>query len=194
MDYRKYILPIIINDCDGTCVLVGNMLVTAGHVVAGYENASVYIFGKEYKLDMRNVRFIDANPTNRSDRYDLAVFMLDDVESPLVFADELPTEDVELVSYSYNHIVSKVPGTSVGVFGSLRKESRVLEHLTGKVLAYYDNFFECEMDGELCEGRSGSPLLDGNKVVGILSGDKDGKGSSRTVLYLSSKAIVELLK
>lgn len=194
MDYRKYILPVIINGCDGTCVLIGNMLVTAGHIVASYENASVYISGKEYKQDMRNVRFIDANLTNRSDRYDLAVFILDDVESPLVFADELPTENVELVSYSYNHIVSKVPGTGVGVFGSLSKESRELERLTGKVRSFYDNYFECELDGELCEGRSGSPLLDGYKVVGILSGDKDGKSSSRTVLYLSSKAIVEILK
>ena len=50
------------------------------------------------------------------------------------------------------------------------------------------------MDEDLCRGRSGSPLLDGNKVVGILYGDKDSKDSSKTVLFLSSKAILEILK
>jgi hypothetical protein len=43
-------------------------------------------------------------------------------------------------------------------------------------------------------GRSGSPLLYGKKVVGILYGDKDGKNSSDKVLFLSSNAIISLIE
>ena len=66
--------------------------------------------------------------------------------------------------------------------------------MAGKVIEIHDYYFECLMNGTLREGRSGSPLMNGNKVVGILIGDTGGKEVSNTVLYLSSKAIYNLLK
>ena len=187
-DFEQYIIPI--NGArEGTGVLVGNLFIIAGHVVAGFSNPSVFIFNNTYSLTSENRIFASDNPTNSTTGFDLALYRLEGVNSPLELAADLPEKDTELISLSRHTIITR---TSESIFGI--QEDRIIECLTGKVIEYYGNYFECHMDSELSVGRSGSPLLEDNKVVGILCGDKDNKARSNTVLFLSSKAIVGLLK
>lgn len=193
MDYKNYILPI--NDAnDGTGVLVGNYLITAGHVVKGCATPSVFISGQTYYLKSSNRVFLDDNSSKNSEGYDLAVYDLECVNDSLMLSDDVPSKNEKLLSLSYKTIRTKEAGVGVGVFSTSIKVEKRIEQMTGKVIEYYDNYFECLMEDCLCEGKSGSPLLLGNKVVGILIGDKEGKSSSNTVLYLSSKSIVKLLR
>lgn len=187
VDYDKYILPLN-GSLEGTGVVVGNLFITAGHVVVGSAAPFIVISGASYNLTANNRLFIDDNPSNSSEEFDLAIYRLNGIESPLALSDMKPNKDAELVSFSRRTIVTR---TSEGIFGVT--EDRILDRIVGHIIDYYDNYFECRMDGKLCKGRSGSPLLERNKVVGILYGNKEGYESSDTVLYLSSKAIVELL-
>lgn len=173
---------------DGSGVLVGDLFVTAGHVVDMGIKTTVVIEGKTYSLDKDNVVLFDTNPDKRSDGYDIAVFRLNDVCSPLKLADVMPNEGKELLSCSIKHITRQ----TANIFNS-NKENWIFEQCSGKVIARYDNYFECQFSEPISEGGSGSPVFDGEKVIGILYGDKEGKKSSNTVLFLSSKAIVKLL-
>ena len=188
VDYDKYILPLN-GSLEGTGVLVGDLFITAGHVVVGSAKPFIVISGVCYYLTANNRIFIDDNPSKSSEGFDLAIYRLDCIGSPLVLADDIPNKTTNLVSLSRHLVITR---TSPGIFG--QHQDIVLERINGKVIGYFENYFECKMEGELCRGRSGSPLLVGNMVVGILYGDKAGKDSSNTVLYLSSKAIGDLLK
>lgn len=186
-DYGQYVIPI--NGArEGTGVLVGNLFITAGHVVAGFTKPSVFIFNNTYSLTSENRIFVDDNQSNNSLGFDVAIFRLQGVESSLKLAEDLPKNESELISLSRHNITR----ASESIFGI--QEESVLECITGKVIEFYDNYYECCMGSELGEGRSGSPLLEDNKVIGILCGDKEGKDHSKTILFLSSKAIVGLLK
>ena len=189
MDYSKYIFPIN-GAFEGTGVLVGSLFITAGHVVKGFNRPYVFISSKKYYLSQENNLFLDDNTCKSSMCYDLAVFRLDGVISPLLLADYIPNKCDELVSLSHHTTCERKEG--VGVFQNTIESQ--LEIMAGKVIEIHDYYFECLMNGTLREGRSGSPLMNGNKVVGILIGDTDGKEVSNTVLYLSSKAIYNLLK
>lgn len=188
MDYSKYILPIN-GALEGTGVLVGNMFITAGHVVADYAKPFVVFSGTTYNLTSDNKIFVDDNASKSWEGFDLALFRIEGIESPLELASFIPINNSELTSMSYHTVISR---TSEGIFGA--QENRILENLKGKIVGHYGNYFECLIDGELSMGRSGSPLLDGKKVVGILYGDKDGKKSSDKVLFLSSNAIISLIE
>lgn len=187
MDYSDFILPIN-GALEGTGVLVGNIFITAGHVVTGYETPFVIFSGNTYNLTSENKIYIDDNTSKSWEGFDLAMYRMDGIESPLVLAQDLPDNNTELISMSRHTVVNR---TSEGIFGI--HEDRILENIPGKIICHYGNYFECLIDGELCKGRSGSPLLDGNNVIGILYGDKDGKNSSDKVLFLSSKAILSLI-
>ena len=197
MEYSKYIFPIK-GALDGTGTLVGNLFITAGHVVVGSKSPSVNIGDDSYNLTAENKIYLDDNKSRSSEGYDLAVYKLDGIESPILLSEDIPDKSIELLNISYKHTSVENPEYTGSVFDLPRIEKWIPETNHGHVIEYYDNYFECMMDEELCRGRSGSPILDGNKVVGILYGDKDGKDSSKdsskTVLFLSSKAILTILK
>jgi hypothetical protein len=89
--------------------------------------------------------------------------------------------------------MSGSPGLSSNIFSSGIKEDWIFEKRMGKVISHFANYFECQFEEPLSRGSSGSPILDGKEIVGILYGDKEGKSSSRTVLFLSSTVILHLL-
>ena len=193
MEYNNYIFPIK-GALDGTGSLVGNLFITAGHVVASFVSPSINIGEESIFLTEEKRIFFDENISRSSEGYDLAVYKLDGIESPILLSEDTPDKNVELLNISYKHTSVENPEYTGSVFDLPRIEKWIPETKHGHVIEYYDNYFECIMDEDLCRGRSGSPLLDGNKVVGILYGDKDSKDSSKTVLFLSSKAILEILK
>lgn len=187
MNYSKYIFPIISNDKDGFGVLVGNLFITAGHVLEESKKPYVKINGKSYPLYKENALIFDTNPDKKTNGYDVAVFQLNGVNSPLKLSINLPSFGKELLSCCYSHKVN----TSSKIF--CYKESWVREERVGKVTSLYDNYFECQFEDSLSRGSSGSPIMDGEEVVGILYGDKEGKNSSKTILFLSSTAILHYL-
>lgn len=194
MELEKYIYPIKSSDTYGNGVLVGNYFITAAHVIEEAQKAYVTIEGKRYELTNESAFVFKTDNENRYDGYDIAIFKFDDIEpSPLVLSDIMPSENIELTSICYNH-------TSIGAISksnfSLSKnvEKWVLVRDVGRIIAQYGNYIECQLNGELKEGNSGCPILYENSVVGILNGDKDNKTSSETVLFLSSQAIISLLK
>ena len=76
----------------------------------------------------------------------------------------------------------------------IRRKYETQQERLGEVVHLDDNYFECYFDSALKRGSSGSPVFDGEKVVGILYGDREGKESSNKVLFLSASAIMKLLK
>ena len=193
MEYSNYIFPIK-GALDGTGTLVGNLFITAGHVVIGSPSPSVYIGNESFFLTEENRIFLDDNPSRSSEGFDLAVYKLEGLDSPLLLSGEIPDKHTDLLNISYKHTSVENPEYTGSVFDLPNIEKWIPEIRHGQVIEYYDNYFECMMDEELCRGRSGSPILNGNKVVGVLYGDKDSKNSSKTVLFLSSKAIMDILK
>ncbi len=182
MDYSKYIIPLN----GGTGFVINNLFITAGHVV-DKEQISINILGINYKRVFWEV-------SNKSDGVDLAIYKCETNNSPLCFEANIPPKDTEFINYSYKHFsIKKECNNKDNFFYKTDNEEIILETTTGKVIEYYDNYIECIMDTPLCEGRSGSPLMNGKNVVGILIGDKDGKKTSNTVLFLSSKAIIHCL-
>ena len=192
MDYSKYIFPID-STTDGSGVLVGNLFITAGHVIEMSTKPAVVIDGKSYPLDKEDALVFDTNADKKNDGYDVAIYRLPIINSPLVLAERSPSESEELLSCSFKHTISGTPGLSSSIFNSRIKEDWIFEKRIGKVISHYANYFECHFEEPLSRGSSGSPILDGKEVIGILYGDKEGKNSSRTVLFLSSTVILHLL-
>ena len=192
MDYSKYIFPLD-STTDGSGVLVGNLFITAGHVIEMSIKPAVMIDGKSYPLDKEDALVFSTNPDKRSDGYDVAIYRLPNVNSPLVLAERSPSESEELLSCSFKHTISGSPGLSSNIFSSGIKEDWIFEKRLGKVILHFGNYFECQFEEPLSRGSSGSPILAGKEIFGILYGDKEGKNSSRTVLFLSSTVILHLL-
>ncbi len=192
MNYKQYIFPIDSNK-DGSGVIVGDLFITAGHVIEDGIKPIVKINGTSYSLDKERAIFFDINSEKKSDGYDLAVYRLDGVSSPLKLAGTPISEGRELLSCSFKHTISVEPGLQSNIFRSTIKENWFFKQQKGRIVSFYDNYFECQFVEPLSQGSSGSPIVDGDKVVGILYGDKDGKNSSNTVLFLYSGVILEKL-
>lgn len=192
MDYKKYIFPIN-STTDGSGVIVGDLFITAGHVIEDGIKPSVVINGKSYSLDKEDAILFDTNSEGRSDGLDVAVFRLNERCSPLHLADTIPSEGQRLLSCCYRHTVNCNSGLSSNIFSSTINEDWIFEQRKGIVTSLFDNFFECQFIESLSKGSSGSPIIDNDKVVGVLYGDKEGKNSSKTVLFLSSYAIIKKL-
>lgn len=192
MDYKKYIFPIN-STTDGSGVVVGDLFITAGHVIKDGIKPSVVINGKSYPLDKENAILFDTNSEIRSDGLDVAVFRMNEICSPLHLADFIPSKGEGLLSCFYRHTVSCDSGLSSNIFSSKINEDWLFEQRKGIVTSLFDNFFECQFIESLSEGSSGSPIFYNDKVVGVLYGDKEGKNSSKTVLFLSSYAIIKKL-
>ena len=177
---ENYVFPVCCGtkdgESDGCGVLVGDLFVTAGHVIEHAVVARVYIDHVDYELRKEDAVYYsfddkDSLDTNASD---VAVFKLEGVTpSPLALAENSPSNDDDLTSVSYLHYGKKNPNAT-SVFDSTIE---VYEKLVcnAKVTELSNNFFVCNMEVQLKPGSSGSPVLDGNKVVGILHGGKDNQ-------------------
>ena len=187
MDYSKFVFPIYFTSYNKGCgVIIDDLFITAGHVIEMGINPFISIKGEKYPLVKEEALYIDTNKKSCSIGYDVAIFRLKDISSPLRLADIIPAEGKKLLSCSYKH-------TSSGS-GLSYQEHWNFEERLGEVVHLDDNYFECYFDSALKTGSSGSPIFDGEKVVGILYGDREGKESSNKVLFLSASAIMKLLK
>ena len=160
---------------DGCGVLVGNLFITAGHVIEHAVTASVYIDHKSHQLRKDNAVFYsfydkeDFEPKCS----DIAVFKLEGVEpSPLTLREDAPAVGEELMSVSFRRPSKRAKE----LFGYASNDDEFeLVTCDAKVTDLSCNFIACEMSVTLRPGSSGSPVIDrSGRVVGILHGGIDG--------------------
>ena len=173
---EKFVIPITAGYSDGNGVVVGNLLITAGHVANAGDTIHTSIKGDVYSLDKNNAIICLEEKSNKEGLFnDCAVYKLNNSYNHLTIENYIPTVGDVLQSVSYKHIVEKQTAGCVGIFGTQNKESYELCTSQATVVDIIGNFIICEMDKHLEKGRSGSPLICGDKVVGILHGGKEGK-------------------
>ncbi len=184
----------------GNGILIGNMFITAGHCVTndlfGFKHED-----SKYSLNNRDALVYEVMEEGKetAEGYDIAVFKISEIDSPVCLSDDVPEKGKEYTSISYGMCRDNSDEISQGIdIWSQAKRQYILEHspdnsyevITGKatVIDTEGNFFICKMEKPLKEGTSGSPLFDSNgKVVGILT---HGSFELATCVFISSKAIL----
>ena len=170
----KYIVPIMGQAQVGCGFFVGNLLFTAGHVVEKNDTPLTVWFGeRRFVLDKRNAIkvccFTEINGEENCS--DFAVFRVDNVDSPLRFAEYKPSFGQELLCVTYNTITAKnISCDTLPIFAYEEKLEKVK---TPAIVSEETcgNYFVCNTKTVLKEGNSGRPLLDSeNRVVGVLCG------------------------
>lgn len=179
------VLPILnSNYTEGSGVLVGNLFITAGHVICDAQDPHVKLNGVIYNLDSsREVLFRNDKDENG---YDLAVYRIPEVCSDLKLMPEFPRSGTRIGSISYRM-------SSQG-YDKVECTATVGEIVCG-------NYFTANTSIKLKKGTSGSPVFFNGKVVGIMNGgNNDGYDHPvnpdlplNFCFFLSSKAILELI-
>lgn len=173
---ENYVIPITVGYSDGNGVVVGDLLITAGHIVNNGSIMHISINGDAYSLDKNDAIICLEEKLNKDGLFnDCAVYKLGYCYNNLTLKDFVPSIGDVLQSVSYKHIVEKQTTGSVGILGMLYQESYELCTSRATVIDIIGNFIICEMEEYLEEGRSGSPIFCGGNVVGILHGGIDGK-------------------
>lgn len=199
-DYKKYVFETQDDMNYGCGVLVGDMFVTAGHVVAEHPFYAI-IEGKKYVFDKKDAILYLWNEEKASDEgsVDIAVFKVEGVNSPLVFADYIPDigDCMRSVSYECKEgecvIEDNINLKNLSA-NSILKSSTFpyfeINDCKAEVVAFTGNYTICKTDVILKPGSSGSPLIRNNKVFGILHG---GTTIADEYASLSSKVILDEL-
>jgi len=141
------------DDVDGCGIFVNKYFITAGHI--GKDDFWVLHGGMKISFCREDCTFIACNPKNADD-YEIAIFPSKGIVSPLKLGNKNSFGD-ELDCYSIKHVGGK--------------DERYIPILCkGRVSEVKGNFFLCSMSEILTEGSSGSPIFNGDELVGILVG------------------------
>lgn len=180
---KQYVLSIISDNYNEGCgVMVGDMFITAGHVISECENPRIRWNGKRIAL-INPIVF--HNDENDSDGYDIAVYSVPNANSPLVLSDVVPEKGDVLKSCSWRMLGEEYVECNTVVNGLKDR-----------------NYYASETDEQLKSGSSGSPVFLNGEVVGILCAGNcnDDNTPCNTewplslCVFLSSKVILELLE
>ena len=176
---KKYVLSIISDNYNEGCgVMVGDMFITAGHVISKSEKPSIKWNGKNIPL-INPIVF--HNDENESESYDIAVYS----NSPLVLSDSVPEKGDVLKSCSWRMLGEEYVECNAEVNGL--KDG---------------NYYAANTDEQLKPGSSGSPVFLNGEVAGILCAGNYKNGNIpcnselplNLCVFLSSKVILELLE
>ena len=154
MKFQQYIQPI--GEC-GIAFGADDKIITAGHVIKEI-NAPKFRFGTTMFLTESYVFHQSDTALKDGSEIDLSMYK-SGIKSPLKL-----------------HLSDIIPGTEVECHTWKRKGNEFeYSVVSGVIDEIYGNFFSCKMrDAILYEGNSGSPLLVGDKVIGVLHGGIDG--------------------
>ena len=193
MEVEKYIFPIY---SGGTIVgqgfIADGYFITAAHVVKDFPSCFTRINSKRFEL---SDTFIRSSFFNKSDAYDkiikedfyhnplskleyifigigniyqdptmmdIVLYPCNDIESPLRLSQHIPPKGEQLISYCIHEEMD---------FSQLNPPCK-LKTVPALALGQEEgNYFYCNC--EQFAGSSGSPLLNGNEVVGIMHGGND---------------------
>ena len=183
---KKYVFPTLDDLNDGCGVIVGNLFVTAAHVV---EHNSFYLPIDDKTIELKKEDAILYRHDETVDGADIAVFRLDEYSSPLEFDTTQPEIGMQLDSISYEHVVEGKP-CPTNVFSAESSDWLELRECQATIEELHENFFLCHTSMVLKKGSSGSPVFRDGKVFGILHGGKPGEP---VCLFQSAASIVKLL-
>ena len=171
---KQYVYPILSKDyTDGSGVFVGNLFITAGHVID--EAQEPYIISNGVSISLAKDYAILFHNDDTADGYDIAVYQIDSVKSELYLSDTQPNASMELTSVSYKTMAQ---GKELFVCNAtVREESE-------------GNYFYVDTDAILTTGSSGSPIIKDNKVYGLLCRGAEG---TSLCAFLYSTAILKML-
>lgn len=179
----------------GNAIIIGNLFVTAAHVVENASKITFCINGKNHSYFTNQFSIIENTINSKQlSGHDIAILKLDNIYSPFLLADETLTVETEAlsISYKFNNTKHQNNASNISKYLSETNDSMYLfVKSTATIMEYEDNFVGCKMSIPLEEGRSGSPLIKGNKVYGILHG---GGEEGHMCIYESSQSIIKLLK
>ncbi len=184
MNLKEYIYPIY---SGGTIVgqgfLADGYFITAAHVVEDFPRCFTRInekfFGfSHFNPGKRPVFIGEGNIHHDPTMIDVAIYPFDDIISPLKLISYTPPKGDEFDSYSMHEVIDfttlnppcelrKVPATACG--------------------AEEGNYFYCNC--KQYGGSSGSPLIRGNQVIGIMHGG-DGEG---LCAFLKSEVVSKII-
>lgn len=179
------VLPILNkNNVECSCVLIGNYLLTAGHVIETIEAPHIQIDKEVFWLD--HSRIVKQRNDNDENGYDLAIYYIPKKKSTLKLMAEPPFEGMKLDSVSYR----------MSNNGYDKVECQM------EVGGICGNYFTAYSSLNLKAGTSGSPVLYNGKVAGILClGNNSGHDTAYNKDYplnfcvlLSSKAILHFME
>ena len=183
---KEFVFPTVDDLNDGCGVLVGNLFVTAAHVVK--EN-DFYLFKDGKNICLRKEDAFLFKYIQAEDGADVAVFRLDGCNSPIEFDTSSPQKDMLLESISYEHVVEK--SSNLGnVLLNGTKDYYKLVKCQATIDELAGNFYQCKTSVILKPGSSGSPVFRNGKVFGILHGGQVGKN---ICVFQSSCSILSLI-
>lgn len=170
MSLKQYIFPIYSGGTIiGQCFLADGYLITAAHVVKDFPKCYARIKGKTFGFsgfypNEHPIYMGEGNVHQDSKMIDVAIYPYDGINSPLKLTSYIPQEKDEFDSCStyeaMNFSLINPPCELRMVPAIVRGEEE-------------GNYFYC--DCNQYGGSSGSPLIQGNQVIGIMHGG-DGNG------------------
>lgn len=181
MKRDEFVFPIFpetdYEEC-GCGFFIGNLFITAGHVIVPGQKP--YIVHKGAKITLSNPLFQQFEGDN--DRVpDIAIFKIDDFSSNICLSNQFPVIGMELKSESF-----RFPDPRIAVPVSCTATISVLD----------DIYFGAETSVKLWGGSSGSPILIENEVIGMLVRGNNGDNKQRPLnfcVFLSSKSIISAI-
>ena len=177
---------------DGVGFFVGNTFITAGHVINDNIIHTINVNGRKIELKKSDAIYLNcAEYDNVSpDIPDLAIFEFKDINSPLILANDSPTEGQFLEFISKRRVVEN---NEVNGIPSIFTQSESIKTLSckGEVVAHDADYWECHTDKILRKGDSGSPVMKGNSVYGVLVGGKPGIPKC---VFLSAERILKIIE
>ena len=176
------VIPIHTSNFEEGCgFFIGHYFLTSGHVIANSENPHILV--NQNRINLVNPIFFEDNKLDPRG-YDLAIFDVKEVYGTLeLFIGEVEPGEI-FKSLSYKELGIKYVECDI----------EVNDYKEGHYFGVYSNI-------NLKEGCSGSPILSGNKVVGMMTaGNNDGTDNPMIAdlplnfcIFLSSKYINDVL-
>lgn len=203
IDYQnieKNIVFISDDQNDGCGVCVGDLLITAGHVIEPMDHISITIDGKSFKFTKKDaICYLYKTECVTVNDYDLCIFKVPGIHSPLRLYDGYFPIEQTLTSISKKHCVnvkSAATKEDVELFDLFNMKPTIetveVRYSKATIKQYQGNYCTCNMSVCLERGRSGSPILHGLDVCGILSRGNGDVGDE--CCYVTSKSIIDILK
>lgn len=182
MRKENHILPVMnSNYVEGCGFIADNLFITSGHVIKDSENPFIYIRGK--RISLSQPKFYECDLKN-SDKYDVAIYELPETETGYELYDgEIKVGQI-LESLSFKNLGETLVQCDVTVCDN-----------------FEGNYFSGLTSKNLKAGCSGSPVLLGNKVVGIMTkGNNDNFDNPENkafplnlCMFLSAKSLKKIL-
>ena len=143
---------------DGNGVVIGNYLITAAHVLDGSSSFEVWVNERYFRIETSSAIFFQTPETNESGNFlYLAIYTLDDIESPIGFYDG-DLNEADIICMAWKHSVETTS----------KQEVWTPFETDAMYIGRKENFIECMMSDPIIKDYSGCPLLSDGKNVGTL--------------------------